>query len=63
MNMINQSNAQQPHIADANEIWGISFFWTKDLKCEEQEIRNVTEKAAHLSKKNSDGNKKKDECF
>ena len=63
MNTNNQSNAQQAHIADASEIWGISFFWTKNLKCDEQEIKSVTEKAAHTDEKNSDRNKNSEICF
>lgn len=63
MNTINQSNKQHPHIADANEIWGISFFWTKNLKCDEQDIKMVTERVIYSDEQNKGKNKNKNECF
>ncbi len=32
---------------DARDIWGINFFWTRDIKCSEEEIEKVTHNAMH----------------
>jgi len=46
---MNRTNINSQHQANvgANEIWGIDFFWIKDLKCDEQEIKKVTEQIMH----------------
>lgn len=33
------------HLIDAEAIWGINFFWAKDLKFSEKELKTVTKQA------------------
>ena len=58
MKNFNNDNQQQSHIADPKEIWGVDFFWTKNLKFDEKEIKKATEKAMHPEDVNHDQSKR-----
>ena len=43
-----QENHQ--HLKSPEEIWGVHFFWAKNLKFMEEEIKNATEHVLHPDK-------------